>query len=106
MYTYEQLHAMNVGQLREIAAGLPSEAVAGFSTMHKEHLLPALCQALGVEAHEHHEVIGIDKTRIKQEIRALKVERDAALARGDSADVRRTRRRIHRLKREIRRHVQ
>ena len=106
MYTYEQLHGMNVGQLREIADGLAADAVPGHSTMHKEHLLPALCEALGIEAHTHHEVVGIDKTAIKRQIRALKVERDAALAAGDVAEVRRTRQRIHRLKREIRRHVQ
>ena len=42
-YTYEQLHVMTVAQLREIAQGIEHEAVQGFSTMHKDHLLPALC---------------------------------------------------------------
>ena len=53
-YTYEQLSEMNVAQLRDIAKGIDHEAVHGFSTMHKEKLIPALCTALGIEAHKHH----------------------------------------------------
>ncbi len=57
-YTYEQLSKMNVADLRKIADGIEHEATKGHSTMHKEKLLPALCIALGIEAHAHHEVIG------------------------------------------------
>ena len=39
--------------------------------MHKEELLVALCTALGIQAHEHHEVVGIDKSKVKAKIRAL-----------------------------------
>jgi hypothetical protein len=70
--------------------------------MHKEQLLPALCQALGIEAHVHHEVVGINKARVKGQIKALKVVRDEILASGDSKELKRIRRRIRGLKRKIR----
>jgi hypothetical protein len=102
-HTYEELHSMTVAQLREIAEGIEHDAVHGFSTMHKEHLLPALCEALGIEAHVHHEVVGIDKAKVKAEIRELKLERKAALEAGDDEQLRRVRRRVHRLKGKLRR---
>jgi hypothetical protein len=71
--------------------------------MHKTRLLQAICQQLNIEMHEHHDVIGIDKTAIKNRIRALKGERDAALASHDHVELKRVRRQIHRLKRRIRR---
>lgn len=102
-HTWEELHGMTVAQLREIAAGIEHDAVHGYSTMHKEHLLPALCEALDIEAHAHHEVVGLDKRAVKARIRELKAERDAALESKDSRAVKRARRRIRRLKRKIRR---
>lgn len=79
-YTYDQLSGMTVAQLREIAEGIEHEAVKGASTMHKEKLLPALCLALGIEAHKHHEAVGVNKGQIKSEIRMLKWKRDEVLA--------------------------
>ena len=102
-HTYHDLHGMPVAQLREIAAGIEHDAVHGYSTMHKEPLMLALCEALDIAAHEHHEVVGIDKTPVKAEIRALKVARDEAQAAGDRAEANRIRRRIHRLKCKLRR---
>jgi len=102
-YTYEQLKDLTVAQLREIANGIEHEAVKGFSTMHKEKLLPALCHALGVEAHVHHHVVGIDKTKVKSEIRALKVKREEALKAKDRATYRQILRNIHDLKNKLRR---
>ncbi|UCF66552.1 MAG: hypothetical protein JSV80_12240 [Acidobacteriota bacterium] len=102
-YTYEELSKKTVAQLRTIAEGLDHDAVRGFSTMHKEHLLPALCEALGIEAHMHHEVVGINKAEVKAQIRQLRKERDAALVDHDHARLKRIRRRIHRLKRKIHR---
>ncbi len=100
-HTYEELHQKTVAQMRAIAKGMDHEALRGYTTMHKEQLLLALCKALGLEAHEHHEVVGVDKARIKQQIRQLKVERDAALEAHDSKELKVIRRRIHRLKRKI-----
>jgi len=104
-YTYEQLKDLTVAQLREIAAGVAHDEVKGFSTMHKEKLLPALCKALGIETHAHHHVIGIDKSQIKAQIRKMKVERDTALASGDSEKQRAARKEIHNLKRKLRRSI-
>jgi hypothetical protein len=102
-YTYEQLHIMTVAQLRDIAKGLEHEAVHGYSTMHKEKLLPALCQALGIEAHAHHHVIGINKSEMKAEIRTLKKKRDEALAAKNHTEYKHVLRKIHHLKNRLRR---
>lgn len=102
-HTYEELKTMTVAALREIAEGIDHEAVHGYRTMHKEHLLPALCEALGIEAHEHHEVVGVDKSKLKARIRALKTERDAAYESGDAASAAAARREMKKLKRKLRR---
>lgn len=102
-HTYEELKAKTVAQLREIAEGIEHDAVRGYTTMHKEELVMGLCTALGIEAHEHHEVIGINKRKIKSQIRSLKTRRDAALAAADSDELKEIRRKISRLKRKIRR---
>jgi imidazoleglycerol phosphate dehydratase HisB len=101
-HTYEELHGMTVAQLREIAKETESEAVSGYSTMHKEELLQALCATLGIETHVHHEVVGIDKAAIKGKIKALKQEREQALAAGNKQELKQVRRKIHRLKRTLR----
>lgn len=102
-YTYEELHAKTAAQLREIATGIEHDSLSGYTTMHKEDLLQALCTALGIEAHAHHMVVGIDKAEVKAQIRELKQKRDSALASGDKQELKQIRRRIHRLKRKIRR---
>jgi protein-arginine kinase activator protein McsA len=96
---------MTVIELRQIADGIDHEVTKGHSTMHKDKLLPALCQALGIEAHAHHEVKGINKAKIKKEIRALKKERAAALETKDGDKLHDVREQIHRLKRELRKHI-
>jgi hypothetical protein len=104
-HSYEELSTMTVAQLREIAATVDHEAVQGATQMNKEHLLPALCKALGIETHAHHEAVGIDKPAMKSKIRELKGKRDEAIKAGDHAGLRRVRRRVHRLKRRIRQHT-
>jgi hypothetical protein len=101
-YTYEQLHDMTVAQLREIAQGVEHEAVKGFSTMHKEKLIPALCKALGIEAHVHHHVVGLNKAQVKAEIKALKQKRDEALKAKDRLAYKGLLKQIHRLKNRLR----
>jgi hypothetical protein len=93
---------MNVTQLREIAHGIEHEAVKGASTMHKEKLLPALCVALGIEAHKHHDVVGLNKVQIKAEIRTMKAKKVEALAAGDRKSFKQIIRKIHDLKKAIR----
>jgi hypothetical protein len=97
-YSYHDLKEKSVTQLREIAAGLNHEAVRGYTQLNKEHLLAAVCKALGVDMHEHHDVVGLDKTEIKSKIRMLKAKRDEALASHDHAQLKATRQRIHGLK--------
>lgn len=101
-HTYEELHKKTVDELREIAKGLEPDAVKGFTQMNKEHLLPALCKALGIEAHAHHEVKGLDKRQVKARLRALKAKRGEALAAHDRATLKQIRRERHHLNRRIR----
>ena len=78
-HTYEELKKNTVAELREIAKDLKHEAGKRYSQLNKEHLLPALCQALGIDAHEHHHVVGaFDKSTVKVKMRALMAERQAA----------------------------
>lgn len=104
-YTYEQLSVMTVAQLRQIADGIEHEATKGHSTMHKEKLLPALCEALGIQAHKHHVAVGIDKRQVKLEIRAMKKKRDEALAAKDHPKYKDALRHIHSLKNKLRRAI-
>jgi hypothetical protein len=104
-YTYDELSKMTVTQLRHIADGIEHEATKGHSVMHKEQLLPALCIALGIEAHAHHKVVGVDKAGLKVQIRALKVERSSALEKHDYKSLKDIRGKIHDLKRKIRRSI-
>ncbi|MFI5251712.1 MAG: hypothetical protein ACHQQQ_04685 [Bacteroidota bacterium] len=101
-YTLEQLNSMTVVELRQIADGIDHEAVKGHSTMHKEKLVPALCAALGIDWHVHHQVVGINKRKIKAEIKELKVQREAAISGKDYAQLKQIRDRIHKLKHTLR----
>src|SRR6185436_13316468 len=98
--TYEQLRHKTVAELREMAKGIEHEAVQGYTQMNKDHLLVALSKALGIQ-HEHHAVVGVDKSSIKARIRELKTQRQAALTAHDHAQLKVVRRTIHRLKRRI-----
>ena len=105
-YTYEELKHKTVADLREIARGIDHEAVQGFSQLNKEHLLPGLCKALGIDTHEHHHVVGgFDKGAAKKKMRALKAEKQAAFESGDRPRVTMLQRRIHRINHQIRAHV-
>ena len=102
-HTYEELKHKTVAELREIAKGIEHEAVEGATQMNKDHLLKALCTALGIDMHEHHQVVGIDKAAIKVKIRDLRKKRDEILASQDRSQLHGVLRQIHSLKRTIRR---
>jgi hypothetical protein len=104
-YTYEQLSKMNVTDLRKIADTVDHEAVKGHLTMHKEKLLPALCQALQIETHAHHQVVGVNKTKVKAEIRNWKKQRAAAVAAKDYKKLQEVRQHLHDLKGKLRRSI-
>lgn len=105
-YTYHDLKSMTVQQLRDIAKGTGHEAVQGALQMNKDHLLPALCKALGIDAHEHHAAAGIDKPAIKAKMRELKKKKLAAVEAHDHDALKSLRRHIHSLNRQIRAHLQ
>jgi len=100
-YTHNELRHKTLAELRDIAKDIEHEAVQGYTQLNKEHLVVAICKALGIEMHEHHEVVGVDKAAIKTRIKALKVKRDAALSAHDHNQLKIARRGIHRLKRQI-----
>ena len=102
-YSYEALKKKTLAELREIAAGIEHEAVKGHSQLHKNQLLPALCEVLKIEMHEHHKVAGIDKAAVKAQIKEFKKKRDEALTAHNHKELKRVRREIHHLKRLIQR---
>ena len=103
-HTYEELKGKTIDELREIAKGIEHEAVKGYTQMNKEHLLPALCKALGIEYHKHphHAAVGIDKGKLKARMHALRAEKAKAIEGGDNKKLKALRREYHRLNRKIR----
>jgi alpha-D-ribose 1-methylphosphonate 5-triphosphate synthase subunit PhnG len=102
-HTYEELKKKTVAELRDIAAGVEHEAVKGYSQLNKEHLLVALCKALNIDMHTHHKIAqGEIKMKLKLKITELKKARDEAVAAGKSDVLKHVRRRIHFMKRSLR----
>jgi len=101
-HSFESLRKKTIAELRDIAKGLEHEAVQGYTQLRKDELLIAVCTAVGVDPKEHRHVVGIDKKAIKKRIRELKDERAAALAASDATQARRVRRKIHKLKHQLR----
>ena len=100
-YTHNELRHKTLAELRDIAKGIEHDEVQGYTQLNKEHLVVAICKALGIKMHEHHDVVGIDKGAIKTRIKALKAKRNEALSAHDHAALKKARRGIHRLKRQI-----
>lgn len=96
--TYDELKHKTVAELREMAAGMDHPAVKGHTQMNKEHLLDALCQALSITKHVHHEAKGVDKAALKQQIKDLKKQRDMAIQAHDHQQLKTVRRQIHDIK--------
>ena len=96
-YTHHELKHKTLAELRDIAKDIEHDEVKGYTQLNKEHLVVAICKALNIDMHEHHDVVGIDKATIKSRIKELKQKRDAALVAHDHAQLRQTRRSIHRL---------
>ena len=101
-YDYHELKAKTVAELREIAKGIDHEAVRGYTQLNKDHLLIALCKALSIPTHEHHDVVGLNKAAVKAKIKALKLVRAEAVSAHDSAKLREVRRAIHHYNHQIR----
>jgi hypothetical protein len=101
-HTYEDLKKKTVAELRDLAKDVQHEAVQGYTQMNKDHLLPALCAALGIDAHEHHAAVAAEKGAIKARMRELKVACDRAKADGDHDRLHRLRREYHQLNHSLR----
>ena len=101
-HTFKELKHSTLVQLKEMASGIDHEAVKGYTQMNKDHLLKAICTALNIDMHEHHEVMGIDKTDIKSKIRGLKKERDNILKDHDHKKLKEVRKEIKKLKNQLR----
>ena len=99
-HTYEQLRDMKVQQLRDIAKDLGSPELEGYSTMHKEQLLPLLCKVLHIPT--HHIAAGQAKAKMKADIRQLRQKRDEAQSAGRRDELAGLRRQIHVLKHKLR----
>lgn len=104
-HTYDELKHKTVAELRELAKATEHEAVKGYTQMNKDHLLVALCKALGIEAHlhQHHHAAGEERGKLKARIRALKKKRDEILASPDHAALKAVLNEIRGLKRATRR---
>lgn len=102
-YTYPELKQKTLAELREIAAGIEHEAVKGYTQLNKDHLLEALCKALSIDMHVHHEVKGVDKSAVKAKIREWQKKRDEALAAKDRKTLKVALDHIHHFKHQLRR---
>ena len=101
-HTFEELKKKRVAELRDIAKELDHEAVKGYTQLNKEHLLAAVCAALGIDMHEHHVVRDSHKPGMKAEIRHLRELRDKAAASKDHDTLRMAQKKIRKLKRTLR----
>ena len=100
--TYDELKHKTVAELREIAKASEHEAVKGYTQMNKDHLLPALCKALGIDAHEHHAAHGEVKVAAKNRMRELRAKKREAIEAGDHDLLKSIRREYHHLNHRLR----
>lgn len=101
-HTYEELKHKTIAELRELAKTLQHDAVQGYTQMNKDHLLPALCKALGIDSHEHHAAVGAEKLATKARMREIKAACEKAQADGDHESLHRLRREYHHLNHSLR----
>lgn len=99
---FHELEKKTVVELREMAAQFPD--LTGVSGMKKAALVDVLADRLGI-AKPHREAAGLDRDKIKADIRALKKQRDEAITKKDRAALRKARRRLHQLRRRLRKSV-
>ncbi len=100
-YTYPELKAKNLVDLKAIAAGL-EPPVEGHTQMNKDHLIQAICKQLNIDMHVHHEVKGIDKAAVKAKIKEWQKKRDEALAAHDRKSLKVALDHIHGFKHQLR----
>ena len=74
-HTYEELKKKTIAELRDLAKDIQHEAVQGYTQLNKEHLLPALCKALGIDSHAHHAAAIAEKAAVKARMREINAEK-------------------------------
>ncbi|MFN8178651.1 MAG: hypothetical protein U0167_12025 [bacterium] len=94
-------HALMKKKVTELREMGKAQGLEGTTGLTKDKLVEALAAKLGIER-PHLVAAGSDKTSIKQRIRALRVEVTKALEAKDSKLAHEKRRRIHYLKRHLR----
>lgn len=97
-----ELEHKTVNDLREMAGKY--EDIEGASGLKKEQLLEILCEKLGIDR-QIHVPKGIGRRKIRAEIRALRLKRDEALEKHDSAALASVRGAIKSQKRRLRRQI-
>ncbi len=95
---YHELEKTKVTELREMAQKY--DDIVGASGIPKEQLVDILADKMGIEK-PHKEVVGINKAKIKKEIKQLKKERDKVLEAKDRKELKIVRRKIHRMRRKL-----
>ena len=99
------LQRMTVVKLREEA--LKQSSITGVYSMNKAQLIAALAAVYGIDieaaTRAAREQFAADKRALKQEIRAFKKQRDAALLAHDATQVKQLRLQIKKRKRMLRR---
>jgi predicted ATPase len=99
------LQRMTVVKLRE--EGLKHSSIAGVYAMDKAQLIEALATVYSIDieaaTRAAREQFAADKSTLKQEIRAFKGQRDAALSAHDATQVQQLRLHIKKRKRMLRR---
>jgi len=99
------LQKMTVVKLRE--EGLKHSSIAGVYAMDKAQLIAALAEVYGIDVEAAtkaaREQFTTDKSTLKQAIRALKGQRDAALVAHDATQIKQLRLNIKKRKRMLRR---
>lgn len=99
------LQKMTVVKLRE--EGLKHSSIVGVHVMDKAQLVAALADVYGIDVEAAtkaaREQAATDKSALKQAIRALKGQRDAALATHDATQVKQLRLNMKKRKRMLRR---
>ena len=101
-HSYEELKKMTLVELRDVAKDVQHDAVHGYTQMNKDHLLPALCTAFGIDAHEHHAAHSDIKVVARQRLRELRGKRDEALQTHDHEALKLIRRKYHHLNHRLR----
>lgn len=97
-----EIESKTVNDLREMAKEY--EDIEGAVGMKKEALLEILCGKLGIDRHEHVPE-GIGRRKMRAEIRDLRVKRDEALEKKDTAALVGVRGAIKSKKRRLRRQI-